>query len=298
MLKKAAVIGIAGLALGVSPAAADSIGDGGTAVLTMVGGGGLMAIGCMAVALLDPDDEDDGDGYDRQGFYTALSGSYARENFNVSAVTNLVDGELQDNLRILRDTPDDMGTPTDPTDDDPGVYTLSLDDLDEDVFGFLARAGYRCNSHVSVEYQSEWLEIFKGTIAENRVPLNDTMRRFDLELESLVVTSNVKGHLLTGRYQPFVLAGFGFMRMENKTNDITPAALPRPPSCPPGPDTPCFAAQASDRRVELAVRFGAGLDFYVNRNVVVSAEASYLMPTGKLDKLDYYSFGLGLQYRF
>jgi opacity protein-like surface antigen len=48
----------------------------------------------------------------------------------------------------------------------------------------------------------------------------------------------------------------------------------------------------------LALRFGAGLDFYVNRNVVVSAEASYLMPTGKLDGMDYYSFGLGLQYRF
>jgi opacity protein-like surface antigen len=298
MLKKATVIGITGLALGVSPAAADSIGDSGTAVLSMVGGGGLMAIACTAVAVLSPEDEDEGDGYDRQGFYVSVSGSYARESFSASSVVNLVDGELQDNLRLLRGTPDNMGTPTDPTDDDPGVYTVNLDDLDEDAFGFLTRAGYRCNPHVSVEFQSEWLEIFKGTIAENRVPMNDTMRRFDLELESLVVTSNVKGHLLTGRYQPFVLVGLGFMRMENKANDITPAALPRPPSCPPDPDTPCFAAQASDRRVELAVRFGAGLDFYVNRNVVVSAEASYLMPTGKLDKLDYYSFGLGLQYRF
>lgn len=298
MLKKATVVGITGLALGVSPAAADSIGDAGTAAVSMIAGGGLMAIGCMAVALLSPEEADEGDGFDRRGFYVGVSGSYARENFSASSVVNLVDGELQDNLRLLRGTPDDMGTPTDPTDDDPGVYTVNLDDLDEDTFGFLTRAGYRCNPRLSFEFQSEWLEVFEGTIAENRVPMNDTMRTFELELESLVITSNMKGYLLTGRFQPFVLAGFGFMRMENKTNDITPAALPRPPTCSPAPDTPCFAAQASDRRVELALRFGGGLDFYINRNVVVSAEASYLMPTGKLDNLDYYSFGLGLQYRF
>jgi hypothetical protein len=31
---------------------------------------------------------------------------------------------------------------------------------------------------------------------------------------------------------------------------------------------------------------------------VVSAEASYLLPTGKLEELDYYSIGLGVQFRF
>jgi opacity protein-like surface antigen len=54
----------------------------------------------------------------------------------------------------------------------------------------------------------------------------------------------------------------------------------------------------SDRRVEIALRFGGGLDFYLTENIVVSAEASYLMPTGKLNGLDYYSIGVGLQYRF
>ena len=50
--------------------------------------------------------------------------------------------------------------------------------------------------------------------------------------------------------------------------------------------------------IELALRFGGGIDFYLTETILVSAEASYLMPTGKLDGLDYYSIGLGLQYRF
>jgi opacity protein-like surface antigen len=58
------------------------------------------------------------------------------------------------------------------------------------------------------------------------------------------------------------------------------------------------APQASERTVDFALRFGGGVDFYLTENILVSAEASYLMPTGKLDNLDYYSLGLGLQYRF
>ncbi len=129
-------------------------------------------------------------------------------------------------------------------------------------------------------------------IAENGMPTNegvaipDTARKFTLELESLVLTTNVKGHLLTGRYQPFVLLGVGFMRMENKAYDISDVFVWE------------RAPQLRERTVNVAFRYGAGLDFYLTRNVVVSAEGSYLMPTGKLDGLDYYQFGVGLQYRF
>jgi opacity protein-like surface antigen len=96
----------------------------------------------------------------------------------------------------------------------------------------------------------------------------------------------MKGHLLTGRYQPFVLLGLGFMRMESKTRDASGGAIPG------------SAPQASDRTIKLAMRFGGGLDFYITENVLANAEISYLMPTGKLEGLDYYTFGLGLQYRF
>ncbi|MBW1844866.1 MAG: hypothetical protein JRJ05_11030, partial [Deltaproteobacteria bacterium] len=200
-LKKAAVIGLTSLALGVSPAAAGSIGDGSTVALTMVGGGGLMAIGCMAIALLTQDEEEEDEGYDRRGFYLGLSASYARQNFSDSDVLNLVDGELQDNLRVLRGTPelgDPDETPPIPP-GDPGVYTFDLDDVEDDVFGVLGRGGYRCHPYISAELQFEALADFDGSIRENGTPSNDSARNFDLELETLVFTDNIKGHLLTGR---------------------------------------------------------------------------------------------------
>jgi opacity protein-like surface antigen len=301
MLKKTVVVGFAGLLLGGSPAAADSLSDGSTVAVTMIGGGGLMSIGCMAIALLTQDDDDDEEGYDRRGVYFALSGSYARENFSDHAVVERVGGEVQENLRKLRDTPRKGDANTDPP-GDWGVYTFDFDDIDEDVFGVMGRGGYRCHPYVSAELQFEALGNFDGSIREDQAPpAEDNARDFNLELESLVFTANVKGHLLTGRYQPFVLAGLGFMRMESKTRDVTPNARARGEVCPnnpPDPNPPCWAAQQSDRTVSVAMRFGGGLDIYLTKNIVMSAEVSYLMPTGKLDNLDYYSFGLGLQYRF
>jgi opacity protein-like surface antigen len=287
-LKKAAVIGLTSLALGTSPAAADSISGGSTVALTMGAGGGLMAIGCMAIALLTQDDEVEEEGYDRRGFYLGVSGSYARQNFSDSAVLNLVDGELQENLRVFRATATPVAPPTNPPSYvDPGFSTFSLGHVENDAFGVLGRGGYRCHPYVSAEIQFETLADFDGSVSENGTPpVADSARGFNLELESLVFTANAKGHLLTGRYQPFVLLGLGFMRMESKSRDITGGTLPG------------RAPQESDRTVKFAVRYGAGLDFYLTEHVVVTAEGSYLMPTGKLDGLDYYQFGVGLQYRF
>jgi opacity protein-like surface antigen len=245
MLKKAAVVGLAGLVLGVSPAAADSISDGSTAALTMIGGGLVTSLGCMAIVLLTQDDDEEEEGYDRRGIYLAVSPSYARENFSESAVVDF--GDLQ------------------------GDNVLNLDDLDEDTFGVMGRGGYRCHPYVSAELQFEWLDDFEGTVSQIGTPL-----RVDGKFESLVFTDNVKGHLLTGRFQPFVLLGVGFMRMEGKASD----------------------AAFRETNVDVAMRFGGGLDIYATKKVVVSVEASYLMPTGKLDDLDYYSIGLGMQFRF
>jgi opacity protein-like surface antigen len=299
MLKKATALGVAGLLLGASSAAAGSISDGTTVALTMVGGGGLMALGCMATAILTRNDEEEEEGYGRRGFYVGLGPTYARENFSDSAVLNLFDGELNDNLQGVRGTPvlEDLDAkPPILQDGDPGNYSFSVSDIDSDAFGASGRVGYRCHPYISSELQFEVLSDFDGAIDETTVntwpsAADDVLRNFDLDLETLVFTVNAKGHLMTGRYQPFVLAGLGFMRMETKAYDKTSqAALDAA-----GRDR---APQASDRRVEVAARFGGGIDFYITENWVATAEASYLLPTGKLEDMDYYSIGLGLQYRF
>jgi len=281
-----------------------------TAAVALIGGGGFMALGCMAIALLTRDDDEEEEGYDRRGVYLALSAGYARQNFADGTLLDLVDGELTDNLRTLRGTPELAEPDAIPPKlaGDPGLYSVAFGDLsDDDAFGVTGRGGYRCHPYVSAELQFETLaETFDATVSEiGAVPgtgwdENDILRKFDVELESLVMTSNVKAHLLTGRYQPFVLAGVGFMRMESKFYDVTsgvPMDPTRPDSCDPAPAR-CLTSNQSDRTVRLAFRFGGGLDFYLTEQVVVSAEGSYLMPTGKFDGLDYYTFALGLQYRF
>ena len=71
MLNKAAAVGLAGLMLGVSPAAADSLSDGTKVATTLIAGVGVGSIGCMMLQLLTQDDEDEEEGYDRRGFYLA-----------------------------------------------------------------------------------------------------------------------------------------------------------------------------------------------------------------------------------
>jgi len=289
MLKKAAVVGLAGLSLGVAPANADSLGNESVAALTMISGGGVMSLGCMAIALLT---EEKDEGYDRKGFFVGASASYARENFSDASIVGLVSGEVQNNLALLRQTgpytPIPMPPPDPLPDPLPYNYTFDVNSLESDAFGGGGRAGYRCHSYVATELQFERLAIFNGSLAETDIPMNDKVRNFDLELESLVFTTNAKGYLLTGRYQPYVLGGVGFMRMETKARDATTT---------PGTIVG-YAAQQSDITVKVALRFGAGLDFYVTDNIVATLEGSYLIPTGELSGLDYYSFGLGLQYRF
>ena len=98
-----------------------------------------------------------------------------------------------------------------------------------------------------------------------------------IELETLTFTGNVKGYLLTGRVQPFLLAGVGLMQVEAK--DTVGVGL-------------------SIEEEDFAARFGGGVDFYINPNIAVVIDVGYVLPTGDLDGLDYVSFSGGFQYRF
>ena len=46
------------------------------------------------------------------------------------------------------------------------------------------------------------------------------------------------------------------------------------------------------------MRFGGGIDLYATQNVVVSLEADYVLPVGKLEDLNYITVSWGFQYRF
>lgn len=239
------VIGISSLAILAPPASADSIDDG-TTVAYSLALGGLLGVGCVALWAFTEDDAGPDD-YDRRGWLLGASGNYLIETFQESAESD-IESQLSD-----------------PTAD------LSADDS----FGFSGRLGYRCHERVGTELNFQWFDKIDGHVSQDGLG-----RTFDAELGPIAATVDAKGFLLTGRYQPFVLFGMGFLRIETDLDNRGA-----------GPDMNWTDA-------DFAMRFGGGIDLYATKNVVVSAQADYLMPFGALDGFDFVTIGLGLQYRF
>ena len=86
--------------------------------------------------------------------------------------------------------------------------------------------------------------------------------------ERVAVTFQQRSRILTGRWQPFVVAGLGWASV---TED-------------PG----------AGKESAFAFRIGGGLDYMITRNVSVGLDASYVVVAKDLD--DYGTFGLGLRY--
>lgn len=154
-----------------------------------------------------------------------------------------------------------------------GSY-VRIDQLDDgldvdEVPGFSVYGGYRANPVLALEVQFEMLT--KGDVDINGASKNG-------DLETWALTGNMKVFLWPERFQPYVLAGLGAMKIDFEDSSVD------------GVD------QAD---TDFVFRFGAGLDFYITEHIVASLGANYLFPVGSdLDDFDYVSYGGGIQYRF
>lgn len=158
-----------------------------------------------------------------------------------------------------------------------GSYALdrsAISDLTENSIGLTTRLGYRFTPNFAAEGQFEWVDGFDVGVAGVDVG----------RLETWSLTANLKGLLMTGRIQPFGLIGLGVLR----TRFVDAGAGLPPP----------FDTLSNVTSSGFAMRFGGGIEFYATRNIVVSFDASYVLPTGSVQDLDYGSFGFGAQWRF
>jgi opacity protein-like surface antigen len=250
-----------GLALAAHPVAARA--DSAQTWLAGMATAGLASLTCVSVALITGEDavqdefagedaiQDEfagedaiQDEFDRQGWLIGVAGIYAIETFKDDAESDA----------------QDVFGPT---------ASLSVDNS----FGVNGRVGYRCHRWFSAEVGVEWLDGFKTDLS--------AFGNIGIDIEPIVATANLKGYLLTGRYQPFLLIGAGFMTVEAKVRDTADLGL-----------------SASEKETDFAMRFGGGIDLYATKHVVVSVEADYVLPFGSLDDVDYISIGWGFQYRF
>jgi opacity protein-like surface antigen len=208
----------------------------------------LVGVVCSSVALT-AEEEVDKDDFARRGWLVGVAGSYAIETFQ--------DDAESDFQKVLG----------------PEV-NLSVDDS----FGFNGQVGYRCHRRFSAEVEVEWLDGFDADLTQPGVDQLANVR-----FEPVVVTTNVKGFILTGRYQPFLLLGAGAMTADIKLQD--PVGL-------------AFTGLNSETENAFALRFGGGIDLYATENVVLNVGVDYVLPFGNLDDLDYITIGWGVQYRF
>ncbi len=154
--------------------------------------------------------------------------------------------------------------------------------LDKHMGGFGVKAGRRCHSRLSVEIQVEWIDPIDARLVDDRdgVPSQGTLIRSTYA--PIVGSVNMKGYLLTGRFQPYLLFGVGTLSLDVKSRDLFSPTN----------------AKASKTSGGLALRFGTGIDIYATRNWVVTARTDYVYSATNIEFLDYFTAGFGVEYRF
>jgi hypothetical protein len=131
------------------------------------------------------------------------------------------------------------------------------------------RAGYHFLRFVAAEVQLEYTPKFNG----------DSGRYAGVDTATWAAWANFKGYPTapwTGCVQPFGLVGVAWM-WERRTGT---------------------GISGSDEHGGFAARFGGGIDFYVTKNIVVTAESAWVLPTGSVHELNQLQIGGALQYRF
>jgi opacity protein-like surface antigen len=187
-------------------------------------------------ALAEPPPPD----YARSGFYIGVGG--------VVGVDTKLENRFEDMLQ------DALG---------PGAE--AVDGRVDAAFGVNGRIGYRLHPRVAVEGEFEWIDGFDLKISGNEKPGRG---------ETWFASGNVKGFVLTERFQPYVLVGAGYYRAEYELLDT------------------------KETDGDAALRAGLGFDGYITEHIVVTFDTQYVLPFGDVDDLDYVSIGVGVQYRF
>jgi opacity protein-like surface antigen len=200
----------------------------------------------------------DDDGFARSGPYFGVGGIYTQNG--------QVEDEIDDAL--------------------PSVVT----DLDvDDSAGVNAVVGYRMLPWLAGELQYEYVDGFDITIdATFPLPVGPITQK--IEVQSHLLTANLKAIVPISRVHPYLLVGAGFIHWEFDES---------------GPAPNLFSSSETD----FAGRAGVGIDFYLTRNIVLNAGANAVvantsadfsaLPGGdEFDYLFYIAAGAGLQYRF
>ena len=135
--------------------------------------------------------------------------------------------------------------------------------------GLGVRGGYRLGQWLSAEGELEWIR--------HEVDLSGGPVSVNVEGDTYSLTGGAKLHLVSWENGEFYASsGVGFMLFD------------------PGEETPFTPGDETS----FVARFGAGVDIYTDGSMGVSVGATYVLPTGGLDELDYVGAQVGVFFRF
>jgi hypothetical protein len=235
------------------PAHADGI----KGVTAALGAGAVSSVLCTLTTVYGWGEADSPDeGFDRRGFFIGAGAGFAGEDFSSKPVTDIAD-----------------------------IFGAGATATADDSWSVKGRGGYRCHPRYSV---GATLEYFGGFDTQWTGALGAGSDDIDI----FVATTDIKGYLLTGRYQPYLVLGGGVLH--NKTKVTNPTGL-----YTKGEGDPVVTSITQSRSyTDFVVRLGGGFDVYATDHVVVNISAGYLFPLGEVSGVELFTAGGGIEYRF
>ena len=164
-----------------------------------------------------------------------------------------------------------------------GMYPQSEKSLDDELtvlgfpngsdgfdegYGGKVEIGYRTSEYIAVETQILYLAPSKIEIGGVDVA----------DIDALTATIGAKIYPIKGRLQPYGVFGAGIMRVDFEDN---------------------LGVGVSGDEINLAIRTGAGVDYYLTRSFALNGGIEYVIPVGgSLNNVDLVNFSLGGVFRF
>jgi len=147
----------------------------------------------------------------------------------------------------------------------------------EDSLGFNFHGGYRFNDYFAVEGLYEYMDEFSKTVEDSageRAKAHIGTNNFSLMTKVILPTLGLS------QLQPFVAGGIGFMEAsgdaEARNGEV----------------------HRGGNSVEFAGRVDGGVDYFLTPEISTFFDVGYVIPTDRLEHLNYLSLGAGVKYNF
>ena len=265
---------------------------------------------CLFMAVASHAQEDwETSPYHRPGFYAGLSGVLAFEQGLQETLEESIGGAIDIySDKRGRGAPTGFG-PTAP------IKKFSLSSGDS--VGINARIGYRLRPYLAAEFQVDYIPPFEtDVIITNVAAANGTsgtptagvkagditvLETFHSTHQMTTAMAALKILLPLGRVQPYVVGGGGIVYA--KTTGSYLSHCTQQVSCREftsnhGPVPNDISGGALVGGFDFGFRAGGGIDLYMTEHLVLFWEGSAIIPVGKLNNLNFFSFAWGAQYRF